>query len=58
MADYETHANKAQELLDEVSLKDFKRSETLAIAGAQVQAILALAAAIDRQSRSDGGGAR
>ncbi|MEU1194726.1 hypothetical protein ABZ446_00685 [Streptomyces sp. NPDC005813] len=55
MPDYETHVNKAQELLDHVHPKDFQRSETLAIAAAQVQAILALAAAIDRQSRNDGG---
>jgi hypothetical protein len=58
MADYETHANKAQEILDCLHPKTFQRSEPLAIAAAQVQAILALAAAIDRQSHSDGGGAR
>lgn len=58
MADYETHANKAQEFLDKVPPKNFQRSQALAIAAAQVQAILALAAAIDRQSRNDGGGAR
>ncbi|WP_432187548.1 hypothetical protein [Streptomyces sp. Tue6028] len=58
MADYETHANKAQELLDAINPKDFQRSETLAIAAAQVQAILALAAAIDSQSHNDGGGVR
>ncbi|MFI6355511.1 hypothetical protein ACIBJF_23225 [Streptomyces sp. NPDC050743] len=58
MADYETHANKAQEILDQVHPKNFQRSETLAIAAAQVQAILALAAAIDGQSHNDGGGAR
>ncbi|MFD7814872.1 hypothetical protein ACFV6E_18230 [Streptomyces sp. NPDC059785] len=56
MADYETYANKAQELLDQIHSKSFQRSETLAIAAAQVQAILALAAAIDRQSRTDGNG--
>ncbi|WP_158690622.1 hypothetical protein [Streptomyces sp. 142MFCol3.1] len=58
MADYETHANKAQEILDELHPKTFQRSESLAIAAAQVQAILALAAAIDRQSRNDGSGSR
>ncbi len=58
MADYETHANNAQELLDKVHPKNFQRSETLAVAAAQVQAILALAAAIDRQSRNEGSGAR
>lgn len=58
MADYETHTNKAQELLDKVNPKRFQASETLAVAAAQVQAILALAAAIDRQSRSDRGGAK
>lgn len=57
MADYETHANKAQEILDGLHPKTFQRSETLAVAAAQVQAILALAAAIDRQSHNDGGGA-
>ncbi|MDI9832112.1 hypothetical protein [Streptomyces sp. KAU_LT] len=58
MADYETHANQAQELLDTVHPKNLQRSETLAIAAAQVQAILALAAAIDHQNRRDEGGAR
>ncbi|MFG2474156.1 hypothetical protein [Streptomyces fagopyri] len=58
MADYETHANKAQEILDILHPKTFQRSGSLAIAAAQVQAILALAAAIDRQSHNDGGGAR
>ncbi|MFF3888354.1 hypothetical protein [Streptomyces sp. NPDC001914] len=58
MPDYETHASKAQELLDTVHAKDFQRSGTLAIAAAQVQAILALAAAVDHQSRVDRGGAR
>ncbi|MFI9833917.1 hypothetical protein ACIHIX_40240 [Streptomyces sp. NPDC051913] len=55
MADYETHARMAQELLDTVAPKDFQRSESLAVAAAQVQAILALAAAIDRRSRNDDG---
>jgi hypothetical protein len=57
MADYETHATKAQEILDELHPKTFQHSETLAIAAAQVQAILALAAAIEHQSRNDDGGA-
>lgn len=58
MPDYETHASRAQELLDTVHAKDFQRSGALAIAAAQVQAILALAAAVDRQSRVDGDEAR
>ncbi|MDX3353286.1 hypothetical protein PV703_08115 [Streptomyces sp. ME01-24h] len=58
MADYETHANNAQEILDELHPKSFQRSEALAVAAARVQAILALAAAIDRQRHNDGGGAR
>ncbi|MFD5122622.1 hypothetical protein [Streptomyces sp. NPDC058385] len=58
MTDYATHANKAQELLDNLHPKSIQRSDTLAVAAAQVQAILALAAAIDRQSRSDGGRTR
>lgn len=58
VADYETHANNAQEILDELHPKSFQRSEALAVAAARVQAILALAAAIDRQRHNDGGGAR
>lgn len=57
MADYETHASKAREILEELHPKTFQRSPELAVAAAQVQAILALAAAIDSRSQHGEGGA-
>jgi hypothetical protein len=55
MADYATHANRAQEILDGLHIKTFQRQPTLGVAAAQVHAILALAAAIERNNRSDEG---
>ncbi|MEU1531093.1 hypothetical protein [Streptomyces fagopyri] len=57
MADYETHASRAREILEGLHPKTFQRSAELAIAAAQVQAILALAAAVDSRSRNGEGGA-
>ncbi|MCX4628496.1 hypothetical protein [Streptomyces sp. NBC_01443] len=55
MADYATHAHKAQELLDasEKWAKGRLSADQL-IASAQVEALLALAAAVSR--RDDGSG--
>ncbi|MFH9548831.1 hypothetical protein [Streptomyces sp. NPDC017435] len=50
MADYDTHANKAQELLE--GMKYSRANPEWAIAAAQVEALLALAAVIADQ-RSD-----
>ncbi|MGW6403274.1 hypothetical protein [Streptomyces sp. NPDC055134] len=49
MADYDTHANKAREMLEGMNAKSLSRSYELTIAAAQVEAILALAAAITDQ---------
>ncbi|MFJ4926473.1 hypothetical protein [Streptomyces sp. NPDC088736] len=46
MADYDTHANRARELLEGLNPKTFSRSYELTIAAAQVEALLALAAAV------------
>ena len=49
MADYDTHANKARELLEGLNAKNMSRSYEWTIAAAQVEAILALAAVIADQ---------
>ncbi|MFD6550559.1 hypothetical protein ACN6K9_002854 [Streptomyces sp. SAS_267] len=51
MADYATHAQNARELLEAVDAKSAarKRHYDTAIAAAQVEAILALAAAVAEQ---------
>ncbi|MGW0576099.1 hypothetical protein ACWD25_09025 [Streptomyces sp. NPDC002920] len=46
MADYDAHANKARELLEGLNAKSMSRSYEWTIAVAQVEALLALAAAI------------
>ncbi|WP_329495856.1 hypothetical protein [Kitasatospora herbaricolor] len=55
MADYSAHAHKAQKLLDESEKKVGRHSVDQLIAAAQVEALLALAAAVaaGRQQSAD-----
>ncbi|MFD3469491.1 hypothetical protein ACFWWM_24565 [Streptomyces sp. NPDC058682] len=53
MADYAAHAHKAQELLD-ASVKKDRLSADQLMASAQVEALLALAAAVSRRDGSSG----